>query len=389
MPITFINILTEMRITKKFLALTKKTYPHGKEHELIDHLPKGYQQDGLGNFYLQIGDKPSTMFTCHLDTADRTQSKVSHVFQGNIIKTDGKSILGADDKAGMTVILYMISKGVPGLYYFFIGEEVGCVGSKKLAAIWKDTEFSKHVTKVVSFDRRGNESIITHQMFGRCCSDEFAKELADRLNAAGCGLSMQLDDTGILTDSAKFMQLVPECTNISVGYQAEHTFGESQDIEFLKKIARAASLIDWETLPAKRDPKAEDDYDYYGWGSFGGSKYDYGNYSEKEEKSGWTEENYTHVKLDGKTKRVYISNDQVEEEKALIYKWLADHPEYYDIQSIVWNGNSLYFEARSGLIEFVGSRSELMDMIPELGSIPKSAISEVFPGKRRTFINTL
>lgn len=388
MPITFINILTEMRITKKFLALTKKTYPHGKEHELIDHLPKGHQQDGLGNFYLQIGDKPSTMFTCHLDTADRTQSKVNHVFQGNIIKTDGKSILGADDKAGMTVILYMISKGVPGLYYFFIGEEVGCVGSKKLAAIWKDTEFSKHVTKVVSFDRRGNESIITHQMFGRCCSDEFAKELAGRLNAAGCGLSMQLDDTGILTDSAKFMQLVPECTNISVGYQAEHTLGESQDIEFLKNIARAASLIDWETLPAKRDPKEEDEYDYYGWGSFG-SKYDYGNYSEKEEKSKWTEENYTHVKLDGKTKRVYISNDQVEEEKALIYKWLADHPEYYDIQSIVWNGNSLYFEARSGLIEFVGTRSELMDMIPELGSIPKSAISEVFPGKRRTFINAL
>ena len=378
-----------MRITKKFLSLTKKTYPHGKEHELICHLPEGYQEDGLGNFYLQIGENPSTMFTCHLDTADKSQSKVCHVFQDNIIKTDGKSILGADDKAGMTVILYMISKGVPGLYYFFIGEEVGCVGSRKLASIWKETEFSKYITKVVSFDRRGNESIITHQMFGRCCSDEFAKELASRLNASGCGLSMKLDDTGILTDSAKFMQLVPECTNISVGYQAEHTFGESQDIEFLKKIARAASLIDWETLPAKRDPKEEDDYDYYGWGSSGVSKYDYGNYSEKEEKSKWTEENYTHVKLDGKTKRVYISNDQVEEEKALIYKWLADHPEYYDIQSVVWNGNSLYFEARSGLIEFVGTRSELMDMIPELASIPRSAISEVFPGKRKTFINAL
>jgi hypothetical protein len=386
--ITFINILTEMRITKKFLALTKKTYPHGKEHELIDHLPKGYQQDGLGNFYLQIGDKPSTMFTCHLDTADRTQSKVNHVFQGNIIKTDGKSILGADDKAGMTVILYMISKGVPGLYYFFIGEEVGCVGSRKLAAIWKDTEFSKYVTKVVSFDRRGTGSVITHQMFGRCCSDEFAKELADRLNAAGCGLSMRLDDTGILTDSAKFMPLVSECTNISVGYESEHTCGESQDIEFLKKIARAASLIDWETLPSKRDPKEEDDSDYYGWGSFG-SRYDYGNYSEKEEKSKWTEENYTHVKLDGKTKRVYISNDQIEEEKALIYRWLGDHPEYYDIQSVVWNGNSLYFESRNGMMEFAGTRSELMDMIPELASIPKSAISEVFPGRRRTFINAL
>ena len=379
-----------MRITKKFLSLTKKTYPHGKEHELMCHLPAGYQEDGLGNFYLQIGENPSAMFTCHLDTADKSQSKVKHVFDKNIIKTDGKSILGADDKAGMTVLLYMINKGVPGLYYFFIGEEVGCIGSRKLAAIWKDTEFSKHVSKVVSFDRRGNESIITHQMFGRCCSDDFAKDLAKRLNEAGCGLSMKLDDTGILTDSAKFMKLVPECTNISVGYQAEHTFGESQDIEFLKKIARAASLIDWESLPAKRDPEVEEEYDdYYGWGSYD-SKYDYGNYSDWDKKSEqWKEENYTHVTLNGKTKRVYLSTDQVEEEKALIYKWLGDHPEYYDIQSIVWNGNSLYFEARSGLIEFVGSRSDLMDMMPELGSVPKSAISEVFPGKKKTFINAL
>ena len=378
-----------MRITKKFLALTKKTYPHGKEHELIPHLPKGYQEDGLGNFYLQIGDSPSTMFTCHLDTADRTQVTVKHIFDGNIIKTDGTSILGADDKAGMTVLLYMISKDVPGLYYFFIGEEVGCVGSKKLSAIWSQTDFSKYITKVVSFDRRGCGSIITHQMFGRCCSDEFANELANRLNSTGCGLSMQLDDTGILTDSAKFMSIVSECTNISVGYQAEHTIGESQDIEFLKKIARAASLIDWETLPAKRDPKLDDDDD--DWYGYGYSRYNYGNYSStnKPDTSKWKEENYTHVMLDGKAKKVYISSDQIEEEKSIIYKWLAAHPEYYDLQAIVWNGNTLHFESRSGLIEYVGSRSDLIDSIPELSSIPKDVISETFPGQRRTYRNTI
>ena len=40
-----------------------------------------------------------------------------------------KTILGADDKAGMVILLYMIEKKIPGLYYFFIGEEVGCIGS--------------------------------------------------------------------------------------------------------------------------------------------------------------------------------------------------------------------------------------------------------------------
>lgn len=378
-----------MRITKKFLALTKFTYPHGKEHQLLDQLPEGYQEDGMGNYYIQIGEKPSTMFTCHLDTADREQTRVKHVFDGNIIRTDGSSILGADDKAGMTVILYMIGKKVPGLYYFFIGEEVGCVGSKKLAGCWTKTEFSKYITKVVSFDRRGTDSIITYQMFGRCCSDEFAQELANRMNATGNKMKMELDDTGILTDSAKFVRLVPECTNISVGYQNEHTGRECQDIDFLRRLCNTVAKVDWETLPVKRDPLEEDEDDYYGYGSYGSaiSKYNYGNYEEKKEDPEWKEENYTHVLLDGKTKKVYIASSRIDEEKAAIYSWLGNQVEYYDVQSIVWNGHSLYYEARSGRLEFVGVRTELMDMIEELKSIPKNKISEVLPGKKRTFMN--
>ena len=375
-----------MRITKKFLTLTKFTYPHGKEHQLIPQLPEGYQEDGMGNYYIQIGETPSTMFTCHLDTADKNQTKVKHVFDGNIIRTDGSSILGADDKAGMTVILYMIKKQVPGLYYFFIGEEVGCVGSRKLAAAWTKTEFSKYITKVVSFDRRGTDSIITHQMFGRCCSDEFGQELANRMNATGNKMKMELDDTGILTDSAKFVKLVPECTNISVGYQNEHTGRECQDIEFLRRLCNTVVKVDWETLPVKRDALEEDDYDNY-YGGFGYesmSKYNYGNY---EENSEWKEENYTHVLLDGKTKRVYIATSRIDEEKAEIYKWLGTQVEYYDVQSIVWNGHSLYFESKSGKLEFVGNRIDLMEMVEELKAIPKNKISEVLPGKKRTFMN--
>lgn len=371
-----------MRITKKFLALTKFTYPHGKEHQLLHQLPEGYQEDGLGNYYIQIGETPSTMFTCHLDTVDKTQTRVKHVFDGNIIRTDGKSILGADDKAGMTVILYMIQKQVTGLYYFFIGEEVGCIGSKKLADTWTKTEFSKYIKKVVSFDRRGTDSIITYQMFGRCCSDEFAQELANRMNATGNKMKMELDDTGILTDSAKFVKLVPECTNISVGYQNEHTGKESQDIEFLRRLCNTVVKVDWETLPVKRDALEEDDYGGFGYESM--SKYNYGNY---EENSEWKEENYTHVLLDGKTKRVYIATSRIDEEKAEIYKWLGTQVEYYDVQGIVWNGHSLYFESKSGKLEFVGNRIDLMEMVEELKAIPKNKISEVLPGKKRTFMN--
>ena len=98
-----------MRITRKFLQLTKKTYPYGTESQLESYLPQGYTKDEFGNYYILIGDNPSTMFTCHLDTACSTQSDIKHVFKDkDLVTTDGTTVLSADDKAGMTVILYMI-----------------------------------------------------------------------------------------------------------------------------------------------------------------------------------------------------------------------------------------------------------------------------------------
>lgn len=94
--------------------------------------------DEFGNLYKIVGDKYSTMFACHLDTATSALTDVDHVIDGDIIKTDGTSILGADDKAGVTILMYMIENNIPGLYYFFLGEEVGCVGSKKTSRITQD-----------------------------------------------------------------------------------------------------------------------------------------------------------------------------------------------------------------------------------------------------------
>ena len=125
-----------MNITKCFLKLTSRTYPHGTEKDLFHLLNKDLKEDNFGNLFIKIGDN-DVMFTSHLDTATKALCQVNHIFNKNIIKTDGKSILGADDKAGVTIMLYMIEHNIPGLYYFFLGEEVGCVGSRKLAELHK------------------------------------------------------------------------------------------------------------------------------------------------------------------------------------------------------------------------------------------------------------
>ena len=269
-----------MNIKEKFLQLTNLTYPHGTERELFPILFEtvdGLQEDEFGNLFIKIGES-DVMFTSHLDTATSANSPVNHVFDGNIIKTDGKSILGADDKAGVTVMLYMIKNNTPGLYYFFLGEEVGCIGSKKVATVQKETKI-EGINKVISFDRRGTNSIITYQTGKRCCSDNFGKTLAGQLNQADGSFKYEIDPTGVLTDSVQFISIYSECTNISVGYQSEHTFSETQNIEHLEKLAEACLKVDWNSLPVERDPSKTE---YRTYGRYGG----WGDYQ------GWDDDDY-------------------------------------------------------------------------------------------------
>ncbi len=373
-----------MRPLKKFLQLTKKTYPSGHEQELVKYLPKGYKVDAFGNYYIQIG-KSKTLFTCHLDTADYTQKFVKHEFEEGHVMTDGNSILGADDKAGMVVLLYMIEKKVPGCYFFFLGEEIGCQGSRKLAEYFFKQKTSNKWDKypfdrVISFDRRGTKSVITHQMGSRCCSVDFAEALCVEFNLAEPTFKYRPDDTGIVTDSAQFMELISECTNISVGYYDEHTFDESQDITHLQNLCRAASKVNWESLPVKRDPSIiEDDEDdliydtYVSYGYYDKNKHIYNE---------WAENNYTKViNKDGETVKAFISKTWIAHELALI-KSILMGDEY---SAIDWNGNSCWATKKDGSMEFIGNRCELINFIDELEEIPLEHIKEslspkVIPG---------
>jgi hypothetical protein len=281
-------------IKSTFLELTSKTYPYGYEDMLVrDMIDKGnfpkLKQDAWGNYFHNIGNS-RTVFASHFDTACKDQVDVKHLInKQQIVTTNGTSILGADDKAGVTVMLWMIKNNIPGLYYFFIGEEVGCVGSSSAAP---QGDFFGKYDRVISFDRRGTNSVITHQSSYRCCSDEFGKSLASQLNVKS-NLYYKLDDTGVYTDSAEFVDYVPECTNLSVGYLNEHTTRESQDLFHLNKLSLAVLGVDWGSLPVVRDMSkreskwdslwdknkkvwdisgGDDDYSY-GWGSKKKDKY--------------------------------------------------------------------------------------------------------------------
>lgn len=247
-------------VRSTFLSLVTETYPHGHEEEVVKYLPNFLKRDSYGNYYHVIGDS-DTSFTCHLDTASSKKSEIvlrEVEKSGEVyIKSDGTTILGADDKAGVTVLLYMINKGVPGVYWFFIGEERGAVGSRAVAKTYDTYPFMKKIKKMVSFDRRNYFSVITYQMGGICCSEEFGQSLCDEMNKYD--MKLTLDPTGVFTDSASFVDIIPECTNISVGYFDEHRTTEIQNLTYLEKLCKAASKCDWDKLVVKRKVGLDDD----------------------------------------------------------------------------------------------------------------------------------
>lgn len=246
-----------MNFKEEFLKLTEFTTPFKSESDLEPYLLSkvpGLMKDGIGNYHKIIGNS-ETLFVCHLDNFCKTKQRVHHIIDEEVIMTDGNTILGADNKAGVLVLLYLISNNVPGHYCFFIGEEPitsgGLYGSSLFASHYKDI---KKFKRAIAFDRKEEASIITRQMAQECCSDTFAAALCNAF--INQDIWMEPDCTGYYTDSASFLEHIPECTNISVGVWGEHTTNEYVDILYVERVARAAANINWEDLPAIREAKS-------------------------------------------------------------------------------------------------------------------------------------
>lgn len=248
-----------------FLKLTEFTIPYGHEYKLYpilyDIIPD-LKKDSFGNLYIEVGES-KTLFTSHLDTYSKKFEKVNHIIDGSIIKTDGKTILGGDNKNGVLILLYMIKMNVPGTYYFFIGEEGIVTGESCNGSTWvlHNKNFYIKFDRAIAFDRRGMGSIVTKQRARKCCSDVFANSLIDEYSKNGLNFKKEY---AYGTDSAVFMDIIPEITNISSGGEYEHSNMETTNLKYLIKVAKASTNIKWENLPVFRDPKSVETQRNYG-----------------------------------------------------------------------------------------------------------------------------
>jgi hypothetical protein len=227
--------------------------PELKQHGIFD-------VDDAGNYIIRIGKKYDTLFSCHIDTmhnkilhTDAKQKLVIDSVKGHLY-SGGHECLGADDGSGIFLLFMLLRNKVPGLYIFHRGEERGGIGSSYIAKTASDTKIFKKINKAVAFDRYKTNHVITHQGGRRCASDEFAKALAAEFQII-CTTDWQPNDGGTFTDTANYTSLIPECTNISVGYMHQHTAQEYQDLDFLNMFAQGIHEVAWDNLPVERDPK--------------------------------------------------------------------------------------------------------------------------------------
>jgi len=259
--------------------------------QLISILESRREHDSEGEasfierFILPLGAKPMTnpngetiayvvsnthghskvLWSSHIDTMHRDIGTSDGMLtqevwlgdDGIAFVTDTADCLGADDGAGMYLMFNMIMNDVAGTYIFHRGEEIGCWGSGEMAK--HHVDWLKQFTHAIAFDRRGTTSIITHQRGERACSDALGSQLASLFD-----MDYELDPTGVYTDTAEYMDIIPECVNVSIGYQNEHSHLETLDTNHVLALRDAICTLDWDaiTLVVERDPTKREYRDY-------------------------------------------------------------------------------------------------------------------------------
>lgn len=242
------------------------------------------------NICVDIGKGSKTMFSCHIDTvhshaaSDGTRQKLAfdaemgHLFLESSSKVQG-ACLGADDGAGIYIMLRMIEAKVPGTYVFHVGEEKGGIGSNRIRG--SHMQFLKRFDRAVAFDRANTDDVIYRQGGTACASFECADTLAKELNKLDKDFQYNPSDKGVFTDTKVYACAIPECLNLSVGYMNQHSKDESLDVVFLEQLITACIKLKWETLPVKRDPSAA------AGDNFNSRKYHHNGYNEEEFEDFW------------------------------------------------------------------------------------------------------
>ncbi|MDV2686481.1 peptidase M20 [Alkalihalophilus lindianensis] len=210
--------------------------------------------DRAGNLlaYLYCGDGPTVLLSANMVTVEEFEPGHIVLEEGTTL-TSSKGILGADDRAGIAVILETLSR--IGKMNFngtikvalTVKEEIGCVGTRGI-----DPEFIEDVDGATVVDRRGKRDIVTSNGGVSFCPDGYGElfEEAGRLASMGDWKMT----TGGLSDAKVFASYGITSVNLSAGYWNEHSEWEAVDYKATYETVKLVKgVLNHQLIPFKEE----------------------------------------------------------------------------------------------------------------------------------------
>lgn len=160
------------------------------------------------------------LFVAHVDTVKRDKKKADIVCTTSGIVRNKKGILGADDRAGVAILL-ALKKLYPQIHLLFTNfEESGAHGAQVFA---KRNNLSIEDYKLlVEFDRRGTKHFVSYTALPTEMKKFVEKTTNTEYNAGG-----SFSDIRILSSTFK----IP-AVNMATGYTNEHSSSETLNLKW-------------------------------------------------------------------------------------------------------------------------------------------------------------
>lgn len=166
-------------------------------------------------------DLPLPLICVHVDTM--RNNKLRMLSDGEII-VNAYGVLGADDRAGCAIALYLMRAGIKAHFGFFDFEETGGIGSQEYCAK-HSADIETYVKALIGLDRHGSRDAATYR--GTCAP------MMDIVGQYG-----YKEAFGSFTDVANIEQVNGVgCVNLSVGFYHEHRTNEYLNINDMRYTA--------------------------------------------------------------------------------------------------------------------------------------------------------
>lgn len=278
--------------------------------------------DNAGNVYFVKGESETyPVVVAHLDQVQKHHSKdfkavvTEDIVFGYSPSEKEYQGLGADDKNGLWIALKCLETFDVIKVAFFVGEEIGCVGSSKC-----NMDFFADARFVVEPDRRGGDDLITSISGYDIASEAF-------LNAFDYESFGYKKTSGLMTDVLELTErgVGVACINMSCGYYNPHS---DEEFTVISDLLNALYLVEHIITVCTDVYAHKATYSYGGynskWAQYYGCHYDMDDYMD------W--EGYERKEKDG---MVYWQPKKEEPKKKTIEPKLVKFGDFADVEAFI------------------------------------------------------